>query len=125
MLEDGVWGDYIMLHLISAMWDIRITVVRGDSCSEIRIRHNVLLINSGLAVLFNGFGLAGHYSAITRVVQTKLKCTQIAKAASFDYAVDINEFKRNFHRLGHNEVIVKADRLATLVAKETEFDQRK
>ena len=31
ILEDGKWGDIIVLYLIAAMWGIRITVIRGDA----------------------------------------------------------------------------------------------
>ena len=31
MLEDCVWRDFIVSNLISAMWGVRISIVRGDS----------------------------------------------------------------------------------------------
>ena len=76
MLDDCVWGDFIVLNLIAA---ISITVVRGDSCGEVRIRHNCASINSNFVILFNERELAGHYSAVTRCGQSKLKGTSIAK----------------------------------------------
>ena len=71
MLRDCVWGDFIVLNLISAMWGVRISVVRGDSCAEVRIRHNCELIESDVVILFNGRELAGNFSAVSRVDQSK------------------------------------------------------
>ena len=70
MLGDCIWGDFIVLNLISAMWGVRISVMRGDSCAELRIRHNCELIESDVVILFNGRQLAAHYSAVSRVDQS-------------------------------------------------------
>ena len=51
MLDDCVLGDFIVLNLIAAMWGVRINIVRGDSCGEVRIRHNCALINSDLVII--------------------------------------------------------------------------
>ena len=40
MLKDKVYGDLCLLKLIASMWSIRITVLRGDTLEEIRIRHD-------------------------------------------------------------------------------------
>ena len=125
MLEDGVWEDFIMLTLISVMWGVRISVVRGDSCGEVRIRHNCELIESDVVILFNGRELAGHYSAVTRCDQSKLKATQIAKTKDFDYGLDTAEVQKKFHRLDSGQIIVKAAYYASLVAKGEEFDDLK
>ena len=94
MLEDCAWGDFIVLNLISAMWGVRISVVRGDSCAEMRIRHKCELIESDVVILFNGRELDGHYSVVSRVDQSKLKATSIAKTKDFDHAVDTIEVQR-------------------------------
>ena len=54
--------------------------------------------------------------------QTKLKGTSIRKTDKFDYRVDKTEMDRKFHNLESTEVVVKSDRLATLVAKEVNYD---
>ena len=51
-----------------------------------------------------------------------MKCASIRKTAKFDYRVDKTEIDRKFHNLDSTEVMVKSDRLATLVAKEVEYD---
>ena len=122
ILEDGNWGDIIVLYLIAAMWGIRITVIRGDACVELKIRHNEDWINADLILLYNGMEISGHYTAVVRLDQTKLKCASIKKTAKFDYRVDRTEMDRKFHNLESTEVVVKSDRLATLVTKEVEYD---
>ena len=117
MLENGVWGDFIVLTLISTMWGVRITVLRGDSCSEVRIRHNCDLVDSDVVILFNGREVAGHYSVVSRVDQSKLKCTSIANTKDFHNVMETTEVQRKFHRLEHGEIIVKADFYSSLVAK--------
>ena len=125
MLGDCVWGDFIVLNLISAMWGVRISVMRGDSCAEVRIRHNCELIESDMVILFNGREFAGHYSAVSRVDQSKLKATSIAKIKDFDHGVDTTEVKRKVHRLEPGQMIVKADFYASLVEKGEEFGEFK
>ena len=93
---------------------------RGDSCGEVRIRHNCALINSDFVILFNGRELAGHYSAVTRCDQSKLKATPLAKTKEFDYRVDTSEVERKFHRLEAGQIVVKADYYAALRAKSQE-----
>ena len=125
MLEDGKWGDIIILNLLAAMWGIRITVIRGVACVELKIRHHEDLINADLILLYTGLEISGHYTGVARLDQMKLKCTSIKKTDKFDYRVDEAEIKRKFHDLASTEVVVKADRLAVLVAKEVEYDDLK
>ena len=125
MLEDGKWGDIIVLYLIAAMWGIRITVIRGDACVELNSRHNEDLVNADLILLYNGLEISGHYTGVARLDQTKLKCTPIRKTDKFDYRLDKSEMNRKLHSLDNTEVVVKSDRLAVLVAKEVECDDLK
>ena len=117
MLQDGVWGDFIVLTLISVMWGVRVTVVRGDSCSQVRIRHNYDLNDSDRVLLFNGREVDGHYSAVSRVDQSKLKSTSISYTKDFDNGVDTTEVNGKFHRLEYGTIIVKGDLYASLVVK--------
>ena len=112
-------------HLIAAMWGIRITVIRGDACVELKIRHHEDLINADLILLYNGLEISGHYTGVARLDQTKLKCTSIKKTDKFDYRVDQDEMNRKLHNLKSTEVVVNSDRLATSVAKEVEYDDLK
>ena len=38
--EDGFWGDKLCLALISMMWQISITVVKGETFHQIKFRHS-------------------------------------------------------------------------------------
>ena len=40
LLEDGFWGDELCLTLISMMWQISITVVKGETFHQIKFRHS-------------------------------------------------------------------------------------
>ena len=41
MVEDGTWGDNIMLGLICYMWGVRVSILLSESCAEICLRHNL------------------------------------------------------------------------------------
>ena len=49
MAQDKVWVDSMCLKLLASMWGCRVTVLRSDSCKEIRFRHDLPLKK---AVLF-------------------------------------------------------------------------
>ena len=46
LLEDGFWGDELCLALISMMWQISITVVKGETFHQIKFRHSESLKNT-------------------------------------------------------------------------------
>ena len=66
MLEDKVLGDMIYCYLLASMWGCRLTVLQGDTCKEIRIRHDVTLKDADICLLYNSDSFNGHYSAICR-----------------------------------------------------------
>ena len=51
---DGAWGDENVLHLISCLWQISITILDAESLGEIRIRHNMRISWVDLVVVFVG-----------------------------------------------------------------------
>ena len=51
---DGVWGDENVLHLISCLWQISITILDAESLGEIWIRHNMKISRVDLIVVFIG-----------------------------------------------------------------------
>ena len=51
---DGVWGDENVLHLISCLWQISITILDADTLGEIWIRHNMRIAHVDLVVVFMG-----------------------------------------------------------------------
>ena len=40
LLEEGFWGDELCLALVSMMWQILITVVKGETFHQIKFRHS-------------------------------------------------------------------------------------
>ena len=64
MLEDKVWGDMICCYLVASMWGCRLTVMQGDTCKEVRIRHDVTLKDADVCLLYKSDSFNGHYSAI-------------------------------------------------------------
>ena len=53
MCEDKVWADSICIQLLASMWGCRVTVLRSDSCKEIRFRHDKDLKGADFILVFN------------------------------------------------------------------------
>ena len=51
LLEEGFWGDKLCLALISMMWQILITVVKGETFHQIKFRHSKSLKNTNLVLM--------------------------------------------------------------------------
>ena len=51
LLEDGFWGDELCLALISMMWQISITVIKGETFHQIKFRHSESLKNTDLVLV--------------------------------------------------------------------------
>ena len=90
-----------------------------------KIRHNYDLIDSDLVLLFNGREVVGHYCAVSRVDQSKLKSTSIYYTKDFDNQVDSTEVDRRLHRLEAGSIVVKGHFYALLVAKGEQLDEVK
>ena len=53
MSQDKTEADEILIRLIASVWGCRITIVRSDSCKEVRFRHDKNLGDTDFAVLYN------------------------------------------------------------------------
>ena len=51
LLKEGFWGDELCLALIAMMWQISITVVKGESFHQIKFRHSKSLKNTALVLV--------------------------------------------------------------------------
>ena len=51
LLNDGFWGYELCLALISMMWQISITVLKGETFHQIKFRHTELLKNANLVLV--------------------------------------------------------------------------
>ena len=48
LLEEGFWGDELCLALVSMIWQVVITVVKGETFHQIKFRHSNLLKDADL-----------------------------------------------------------------------------
>ena len=51
LLEEGFWGDELCLALVSMMWQVGITVVKGETFHQIKFRHSYLLKDANLTLV--------------------------------------------------------------------------
>ena len=94
MLEDRVWGDMICCYLLASMWGCRLTVLQGDTCKEIRIRHDVSLKDADVCLLYNSDSFNGHYSAICRDDELLLETEKVTPKQGYRKELDV-EWERN------------------------------
>ena len=51
LLQEGFWGDKLCLALISMMWQISITVLKGETFHQIKFRHSEILKDTNLVLV--------------------------------------------------------------------------
>ena len=51
LLQEGFWGDELCLALISMMWQISITVLKGETFHQIKFRHSEILKDTDLVLV--------------------------------------------------------------------------
>ena len=56
------FGDTIMIKIIASMWAVKITILRSDSLSEMRFRHDSELDAVDMVLVYNSKPVNGHYS---------------------------------------------------------------
>ena len=61
MLEDDSWADEVVIHSLSLMFQVTITIVRGHDLTEVTVRHGLDIKDVDLLYLYTG---GNHYSAI-------------------------------------------------------------
>ena len=95
MISDKVYGDLSLLKLIASMWSVRITVVRCDTLSEVRIRHDLPLEQAEIVLLYNGVPVMGHYCAGIKGSSDntfmKLDCKRVVRNLKYEKEVDVIE----------------------------------
>ena len=74
--KDKVWADFICIQLLASMWGCRVTVLRSDSCKEIKFRHDKDLKGADFILVFNCDMEMGHYNAAPRVDKIVHCCSQ-------------------------------------------------
>ena len=77
------------------MWSCKLTVVRADSLTEMRIRHDLRLDKAEMVVVFNGAPVSAHYcGAIKGTCDSnimKLDCKKVVRHVKYDKSVDVME----------------------------------
>ena len=53
LLDCNSWGDHIVLHAISKLWEVRVTILHSSNLRETRIHHNKALGDAEVVVVFN------------------------------------------------------------------------
>ena len=77
MLQDDMWGDNIILHLISSMWGVRVSILLNGSCSELQLRHDMEWAKCDFGLLYNCNSREGHYSAVKRFDETGVEANKV------------------------------------------------
>ena len=73
MLEDGIWGDNIMLGLIASMWGVRVSILLSESCAEVRLRHDMEWPECDFGLVFNCSSTGGDLRDLMRQVSSARK----------------------------------------------------
>ena len=64
LLWRDFWGDEIVLHTISCMWSMKITVLNTKTLQEYRIRHDKVMEKADVVITYNAvnhFNVTGTY----------------------------------------------------------------
>lgn len=128
MVKDKVWCDSVMLLLLASMWSAKITLLRSDSCKEIRLRHEKELQDADFVVVFNCSETMGHYSSVFRDHIDVLEIGQLSYSSNWDEEVDETERERyNINppvQGGADEyLMVRKERVIELTQKEKRLAQ--
>ena len=91
MAQDKVWADSICIKLLVSMWGCRITVLRSDSCKEIRFRHDKVLKDSDFIFIYNCDSDGGHFSTALRVDKIRMKASKLVRIRNFNFEEDMEE----------------------------------
>lgn len=118
-LKDKIWGDGLMLDLMSSCTSLRTTVLNARTGSEHRLRHNRPLNKVDIVLVFNGSIDHGHYSAVVWKDGGSVQSSQTFKTGSgFSPEVDAEEMLlRGGSRMSGVETI-STSRLRELERKE-------
>ena len=64
LLQRDFWGDEVVLHAISCMWSMKITVLNMKNLQEYRIRHDMVMEKADVIITYNAvnhFNASGMY----------------------------------------------------------------
>ena len=124
MAQDKVWADSICIKLLVSMWGCRITVLRSDSCKEIRFRHDKGLKDSDFIFIYNCDSDGGHFSTALRVNKIRMKASKWIRIRNFNFEEDMEEREGRGEGvvLGKDYVAVNKEKLRVLKYKAMKYD---
>ena len=118
MAQDDTWGDNIMLHLISSMWGVRVSILLTESCSELQLRHDMEWAECDFGLLYNCNIREGHYSAVKRFDETGVEANKVKLGQ--DYSEREDNRVRCESDIPRGMVMVDESKLKDLI-RESEF----
>ena len=113
MLEDGSWGDNIMLQLIASMWGVRISILLSDTCAEIRLRHNMEWPECDFGLIFNCNSKTGHYSGVKRIDETGVECKHVKEGE--EYSMEEDKMVKFENSVPSGMVLISVSKLQSLL----------
>ena len=124
MCEDKVWADSIYIQLLASMWECRVTVLRSDSCKEIRFRHDKDLKGVDFILVFNCDTEVGHYNAALRVDKICIAAAKLVRIRNFNLKRTWSRGRRGEGvEIGKDHVVVEREKLRVVKYKAQKFDQ--
>ena len=125
MCQDKVWADSICIQLLASMWRCRVTVLRSDSCKEIRFRHDKDLKGADFFLVFNCDMEVGHYNAALRVDKIYIAAAKLVRIRNFNFDKDMEEREERGEgvEIGKDHVVAEREKLRILKYKAQKLDQ--
>ena len=102
-----------MLQLISSMWGVRVSILLTESCSELRLRHDMEWPECDFGLLYNCNSRAGHYSAVERFDETGVEANKVKQGQDFSERED-NRVRYESH-VPRGMVMVDESKLKDLI----------
>lgn len=124
--EDAEWCDGVVLKLLASMWSVRITVLRSDSCTELRFRHDLPIDDERVhfILLYNCSFEMGHYSSVSKA---KVPARKMNRHKNFN--LDVDDEEKEDRAVGRPNsdgcVLVKRTRLVELTKVESNMKKVK
>ena len=91
IIQDKAWGDVTCLLLMVSMWSCRISVLNSTSLGEMRVRHNMEMGLTDIALVFNNCDQQGHFSALMRCNKDLLIGGKVGKGPGYILQDDIKK----------------------------------
>ena len=108
MKENSVWGDSVILGLLTSMWSVRVTIVGSRTLHEVRFRHDLDLEFSDIALVYKISEGNGHYSGLIRRNQEVCATRRLTFSKKWDKEKDAAE-RLSLFQDGALEVIKKSE----------------